>query len=47
MADLILLVWLRPFLYVLLMGLVVYWIARFIYWIMPAGKIKDFLFRRR
>lgn len=37
----------RPFLYVLLYVAIVYWVAKLIWILMPPGKIRDFLFRRR
>ena len=45
--DLVLLAVLRPLLFLLLWGVVVYWIAAGLYKIIPDGRIKSFLFRRR
>ncbi len=37
----------RPLLYLVLYVCVVYWIAKFFWWLIPDGKIKRFLFKRR
>ena len=38
---------LRPFIALLLYGVVVYWIARLLWRIIPNGRVKTFLFKRR
>jgi hypothetical protein len=37
----------RPILYLVLYCLFVYWIAKAIWHLMPEGRIKSFLFKRR
>lgn len=38
---------LRPFLYLILYALVIYWVLRFLWRVIPDGKVKTFLFKRR
>ena len=38
---------LRPVLYVLFWGCIVAWIARLLFLVFPAGRVRDFLWRRR
>ena len=38
---------LRPLLYLLLFAGVVFWIMKFLWWLIPDGKVKTFLFKRR
>jgi len=45
--EVALLVAARPFLYLLLYALVVYWILKLLWRVIPDGKIKRFLFKRR
>jgi hypothetical protein len=45
--ELALLVFLRPFLYLAFYITVVYWIMRLIWKLMPDGKLKQILFKRR
>lgn len=45
--ELALMAFLRPFLYLLLYVTVVYWIMRLVWKLMPDGKIKRALFKRR
>jgi len=45
--ELALVVLLRPFLYLLLFAGVVYWVMKFLWWLIPDGKVKTFLFKRR
>lgn len=45
--ELALLVLLRPFIYLALFGLVVFWIMKFLWWLIPDGKVKTFLFKNR
>ncbi len=44
--DVALVVLLRPFLYLFLYVVAVYWIAKLIFRLLPPGKLRDFLFRR-
>lgn len=45
--ELALVVLLRPFLYLLLFAGVVYWVMKLVWWLLPDGKVKTFLFKRR
>lgn len=38
---------LRPFIFLVLWVGVVYWIARLLFLLIPDGKVKTFLFKRR
>lgn len=42
-----LVVLMRPFLYVLFWGCIASWIARGLWHLIPAGSVRDFLFKRR
>ena len=45
--DFALVVVLRPFLYIAFYLCVVYWLVRLAWKLIPPGKVKEFLFRRR
>lgn len=44
--DIALMAVLRPFLYLALYVLVIYWLVRLAWKLIPPGKVKNFLFRR-
>lgn len=43
----LLVVLMRPVLYVIFWGCIVAWIARLLFLFFPAGRLRDFLWRRR
>ena len=45
--ELAALIVLRPFIYIALYLGIIYWILRYLWRIIPDGKIKTFLFKRR
>lgn len=45
--ELALVVLLKPFIYIALYVLVIFWIMKWLYRIIPDGKVKTFLFKRR
>lgn len=44
--DFAIAVLLRPFLYLILWVLVIYWVSRLIWKMLPPGNVRDLLFRR-
>jgi hypothetical protein len=47
MMDIPLLVVARPFLYLALYVLVIYWLLKLAWRLIPEGRVKTFLFKRR